>query len=74
MLPVSQREHLSSLRYVMVGAAPVGRALEERWAARAGGEAGGRDYPRGSSEGRLRDDRIFADDIDVKVSKLKNRF
>ena len=32
-----QAHHLSSLRYVMVGAAPVGRALEARWAAKAPG-------------------------------------
>ena len=31
------KEHLESLRYVMVGAAPVGKALEQRWQAKAPG-------------------------------------
>ena len=31
-------EHLENLRYVMVGAAPVGKALEQRWQAKAPGD------------------------------------
>jgi len=35
--PSVTQKHLESLRYVMVGAAPVGKALEQRWQAKAQG-------------------------------------
>jgi len=35
--PSVTAEHLENLRYVMVGAAPVGKALEQRWQAKAPG-------------------------------------
>ena len=37
-LPQVRAEHLENLRYVMVGAAPVGKALEQRWQAKAPGD------------------------------------